>query len=747
MPSDSNSTSTDIEDNPQNLDFLGLLLVVLYCFSLIAITLIIHKFSWLSLSTKDILTLPEFPGISSNTFQIMKKFYETVISPSDDDYLMKYIGFEGVCYIHYMRRMCFLTFFMFCIVLITILPYSFAQSSFDIWNAFYLDDEYYKCFLQFFYIIVLTILVCCFLLRLKRSFKKMYLENKKKEAELGLLKVRTIKLRRLCNEKERSKFNDEKQVRELIHKKIESTVTTPDSIVSIIPVYNKMELFKLGVKLINLRQKKNLQTRDKADENMYKSRIEKMNSKLNKLKENKIQFTGDAYILLDSINSANKFLSKSIGFCMDSCSKCCPATNAADQENLLPESQQTLLIASGYFDPIDILWINISNSNKFLSRAVINSVGTVVILFISTPTAIFNMLKLKKGLKMIPFEEVPELGYIVNLLEKNVIPLLPELGYIVNLLEKNVRPLLILSINWLFLYLINKMGQWKMYRRTSSIQISNFNYSLVYLIFNTFIIPCYSLKSEESVFSFLSKNRESKNIEEQVDTFYVGATGQLFVLLIIQSTCLSFIGSFLRIPENFFNFRLANLRRRQVLLCDKWLKKEGLVFQYGYFYGNNIVFLTIIFTFCSLVPTIILFGSIYFGVRLFCDWYNLVVMHRKEMNSRGILAEKAIYATLYGLIISQVIILNFYLISKLYVNALLTFIIIIGSALFTCIKMNFPICDDRDDNITIRLKEEKNDGKINRGCVIQEINKNNIEEWERMYSCPSIEKDFDKVES
>ena len=125
-----------------------------------------------------------------------------------------------------------------------------------------------------------------------------------------------------------------------------------------------------------------------------------------------------------------------------------------------------------------------------------------------------------------------------------------------------------------------------MYSWTSSIQISIYYYCLVYLIFNTFIVPSFSLTAAESVFSFLSKNRQSKNIEQLVQTLYVGATGQLFVILIIQSTCISFISDFLRISElfgSFFNLRLANLRRMQVLLTNKWLKDEDLLFQYGYY--------------------------------------------------------------------------------------------------------------------------------------------------------------------
>lgn len=714
MPSDSNSTSPSFEETPQNLSFFGLLLLVFFYFFLIAISLVVHQFSWLSIN--KIIQLPE--RISSNIFQIMKEFYLTVISPSDDDYLLKYIGFEGVCYIHFMRKMSFLTFFMFCIILITILPYSLAQSSFDIWNAFHLDDVYYRNFFQFFYIIVLTILVCCFLFRLKLTLRKIYLTNKSKENEMGFLKLRTIKIKGLC-------ANDEGG--NLIREKIEQIA--PDSILYIMPIYNKRKLLKLQVNLIDLKLKKSLQTRENTCclpqrlslKEYYITQIEKTTTQLNELKAEPTKFSRHVYILLDSINSANKVLSKftmfEIGFWKNSCSKCCPPAEGSDEENLLEkkaEIQQTTLIASRCIDPIDIFWINMGKSHNLsiLWRAVINVVGTILILFISTPAAIFSLLGLEKILKLIQFEEAPEPGSFSNLL------------------EKNMGPLFILTINQLLLLMIDKMAQWKMYSRISSIQISIYYYCLVYLIFNTFIVPSFSLTAAESVFSFLSKNGQSKNIEELVQTLYVGATGQLFVILIIQSTCFSFIGDFLRIPElfgSFFNMRLANLRRMQVLLGNKWLKDEDSLFQYGYYYGKNIAFIIIIFTFCSLVPTVSLFGSIYFLVKLFCDWYNLLVMHRKEMNSHGQLAEKAIYATSIALLFSQMILAIFYLISKLYVNAILTFIIIMFSGLFILVKMNFPICDDRDDGMIIRHSE-------------------NIEEWKKMYSSPSIENDFDEID-
>ena len=713
MNSSSNSTSTDIEDS-QNLTFSGLLLLVLFYFSLIIISLIIHQFTWLS--AKEILVLPE--RISANIFQIFKEFYLTVILPSDDDYLLKYIGIEGVCYIHFMRKMCFLTFFMFCIILITILPYSLAQSSFDIWNAFHLDDVYYRFFFQFFYIIVLTILVCCFLFRLKLTLRKIYLTNKAKETEMGFLKLRTIKIKGL----------DPNDVEgNLIREKIDQVV--PDSILSIMPIYNKRQLLKLQTNLIDLKLKKSLQTRENTCclpqrlslKEYYIAQIEKVTIQINEQKSELSKFSQHAYILLDSINSANKVLSKftmfKIGFWKNSCSNCCPPTEGSDEENLLEkrsENPQNHLIASRCIDPIDIFWINMGKSHNLsiLWRALINVVGTILILFISTPAAIFSLLGLEKVLQLIKFEEAPAPGSFSNLL------------------EKNIAPLLILTINQLLLLMIDKMAQWKMYSRTSSIQISIYYYCLVYLIFNTFIVPSFSLTAAESVFSFLSKNGKTQNIEKLVQTLYVGATGQLFVILIIQSTCFSFIGDFLRFPElfgSFFNLRLANLRRMQSLIGNKWLKDEDSLFQYGYYYGKNIAFITIIFTFCSLVPTVSLFGSIYFGVKLFCDWYNMLIMHRKEMNSHGKLAEKAIYATSIALLFSQMVLAIFYLISQLYVNAILTFIIIMFSGLFIFVKLNFPICDDRDDGMIIRHSE-------------------NIEEWKKMYSSPSLDNDFDEID-
>ena len=128
-------------------------------------------------------------------------------------------------------------------------------------------------------------------------------------------------------------------------------------------------------------------------------------------------------------------------------------------------------------EPIDILWKNMGGTSRgiyFLRRLFLHFLTIVVILFISTPTAMLSALKQFDFFGFLNFE------WTTNLPGGNF-------------LKENIPPLVILCINQIILFLIDLSAIVERHETHSLYQLAVYTKSVIYLNLNMLIIPGLTL--------------------------------------------------------------------------------------------------------------------------------------------------------------------------------------------------------------------------------------------------------------
>ena len=124
--------------------------------------------------------------------------------------------------------------------------------------------------------------------------------------------------------------------------------------------------------------------------------------------------------------------------------------------------------------PLDFIWRNLGGTRGvyFFRKWVFNLLGLLVVLFLSTPTAIFSSLQLMEVFDMEKIDQESFWG-------RFIIVAFPAF--------------IIIIINYALLYFIYYSAYWEKRGTHSKYQSSIFNKSLVYLLLNMLIIPGITL--------------------------------------------------------------------------------------------------------------------------------------------------------------------------------------------------------------------------------------------------------------
>lgn len=183
-------------------------------------------------------------------------------------------------------------------------------------------------------------------------------------------------------------------------------------------------------------------------------------------------------------------------------------------------SDQVLLVNLAS-DPIDILWKNIGGSDRGLfifRRLILHSLTIVIILFISTPTAMLSTLKQFDLFGFLNFDWAENLpgGALV---------------------KANIAPLLILLINQIILFLIDLSALVERHETHSLYQLSVYAKSVIYLNLNMLIIPGLTLTTSTPLINIIFEKQFQ--ITELLGDFYIANSGMFFVSILIQQACLS----------------------------------------------------------------------------------------------------------------------------------------------------------------------------------------------------------------
>ncbi len=200
-------------------------------------------------------------------------------------------------------------------------------------------------------------------------------------------------------------------------------------------------------------------------------------------------------------------------------------------------------------DPIDMIWRNLGGTRGvyFFRKFIFYLIGLLLVLFLSTPAAIYSSLKMIEAFNFLDVHRVNK----DTLIGQFIIATLP--------------PLVIIFINNVLLYLIDYSAYWERRVTHSKYQFSIFNKCYVYLSLNMLLIPAVTITNQMSIIE-LAKS-QNYNILSIFSSFYTSNSGVFFVSMLVQNACLSLCINLVRPGEvsyAFFSPWLAHYRRKYI---------------------------------------------------------------------------------------------------------------------------------------------------------------------------------------
>lgn len=197
------------------------------------------------------------------------------------------------------------------------------------------------------------------------------------------------------------------------------------------------------------------------------------------------------------------------------------------------------------------------------------------------------------------------------------------------------------------------------------------------------LIPAISFGNSDSLFKLIiSKNYNPKEILSDI---YYSDTGFFFVALIIQQGCLSASFYVTRLNDlmgAYFSPFLADYKRKYMSDSMPWRRPAYLTFQYGYFYAQIMTIFAIILIYSSTVPIITLMGALYLFIKHGVDSFNILTMHRKEMESKSEMLRYILITGQIILILYQSAVLVFFSINDMNLQAFIVTVTLLCTIVF-----------------------------------------------------------------
>jgi len=697
-----------------DFDFSQFFTTFLFYILWILLVILIWNYLWLSpypttvphynLDREDELPI-------TNAYTALSYLYHILFRNFHSHFWLKHCGFDALAYIYFIRRMFVLVMFYFLISFIFGIPYAIAYSQSELWNSFNLHDDIYKVYLQIFFLILFSLMFYATLYEINKFLFRSYQNFRNQAPGFYDLQLNTLRLKNLPKNYE--VLDIRQKIREILPK------SSSDSLIQCVMIPESFDLLdkyalKKTLNMIKSLKKDNIQEKPNCIVNCcdpYKKIDEKLShleTEIEKMARKGFQFSGNAFICVDSSSSFQKIIDYfslfRLGFWKNMC-KTHKTTRLSHEDSLLSTDENLSILASSIPSSDDISWRNLNRESKmsWIKRLALNVLAVILMIFFTTPASLITVLGVTDILdKVISSSTLP--------------------GSFSNIIEKNLSPMLIILVNQLLLYVIDTLAYRKRLIKLSSTQMTIFNLCFVYMLINSFIIPALSMTTVESIFSFFHTNSIEK-VETLLKTFYLKDTGSLFIILLIQAGTFSFTFYLLRLSDlilNFFDRKVVCEKREARLKWKNWLRDETDNFQFGYFYSNMVIYLIVVLVFSTTVPAVSLSGSVFFLLRLICDSYELISAHRKEMDSGGALIHKVVMCCCFGGIFFQILILAYYSVNKLKYNVFLMAALIVGSGLFT-LKMS-----------KMGRFEERSLGWMNG------IDTDAVKKWEKAYRHPLL---------
>jgi len=110
------------------------------------------------------------------------------------------------------------------------------------------------------------------------------------------------------------------------------------------------------------------------------------------------------------------------------------------------------------------------------------------------------------------------------------------------------------------------------------------------------------------------------------------------VIIIAQTALFSPMFYLLRLNELFINYLspwVCHFKRQFIQDEEKWRKQDFFIFQYGYFAAQMVTIFFIMMVFSTTIPLILLVGLVYLFIKHIIEAFNLLVVHKDEIDSFG----------------------------------------------------------------------------------------------------------------
>ena len=473
-------------------------------------------------------------------------------------------------------------------------------------------------------------------------------------------------------------------------------------------------------------------------EEYYKAKLEEVEEQIREELKKPIKSSGHAYIVFDSYYSMSRCLQKYRETPWQTCKIMWGScfNKITMRESIGDDPRETFvrfhdneeapmseyhnrgvtLLMSSAKDPVDIIWSNMGNSRgeTFFRRYLWNIIGFLLIMFVSTPVVVFKTLQSLSD-KHLDLEFIQSIPYV-------------------EVFTTLWPTVIVLWINMTLILLIDHSAVSEKRSAHSTFQSSIFNKAVIYLHLNMVFVPFLSLQGQP-IFRILEYHQVKT---EYIREFTMINSSSFFVNLIIQYGVFTALFYFLRCGELMINYVspwLVDYRRKYMNDNQPWRRKPEYVFQYGYFFAQMMTIFTISMLYSSTAPLVTFVGWIFYILRNIWDSYNLLTVHRKEIESKLSIFHKILLCLLFSLLAYQLFILGYFYLNDLsYQTGLISLIVV-----FTLLVIIVNIEQLFDPMSIVRLDlEEEEWSKFNSRVQKEDFSKEDYDRWKEEYTHPLL---------
>lgn len=234
--------------------------------------------------------------------------------------------------------------------------------------------------------------------------------------------------------------------------------------------------------------------------------------------------------------------------------------------------------------PTDINWVNIRErgNRPWKGAFFLNVLSIVVLLFLTTPAALLNVVSQSSQLKyFLSMSWIDQSSQFNQFLVKNLIP-----------------TLLVLAINELLLYIINLIVDARRHERFSTHQLGVFRLVFVYFLFNMLLIPGIAANVINNAYEFFSASVQDWN--SFTKNMFVLDNGNFFFTLVLNSAggaILTGLNVFYILFDNYLSPLISMVSKLNQRENERWMKDNGMLLPWGSNYGMILVMIGIGFVF------------------------------------------------------------------------------------------------------------------------------------------------------